>query len=257
MADEEKKEEEAGAGEEAPKKSKKPLFLGGGIVGLVAAAYIVSMVALPGESTPPPFDGPFIVQLTDGDVQVNLKGNNGSRYLVMSLRAEYFGYDETYVTTRVADAVYQANMVDALIGLGRQRTMADVEDAVGEETLKEEIREAVDPLLFPIHVGNAAEYLKPHAESGVGPGRSIERSTMRGGFQEHVISVNAIKGEIKLDEGELQTFDGTEDDFMLVNQNGLTVFVDLTGVPEDFVGELNVGTFGRVRKILNTKFLTQ
>ena len=245
--------EEAG---EAP-KSKKGLVLGGGIVGVIALAGIVSMVALPGRSEPPPFDGPFVTPLSAGDVQVNLKGSEGRRYLVMSVSAEYEGYDEAYAQARIADAVYITKQNHALISLGRQKTMADVADKLGEEAFCEEVREAIGPLLFPIHVGNEEHHAKQNEESGLAPGRSIQSSTMRGGYRAHVIRIDAPKGTAALDEGPLTDFDGSEVDLELVNENGLTVFVDTTGVEPEFVGEVHVGAFGRVRAILFQKFITQ
>ncbi len=257
MTEEEKTDEQAGGAEKAPKKGKKPLFLGGGIVGLVASAYIVSMVALPGDEKALPFTGPFIIELTPENVQVNLKGNNGQRYLVMRLQAKYTAYDEIYTQTRFANLVYQAEMVNLLISHGRQKTMTDVEDEAGEEIFFSEVLEAAGPLLFPIHVGNEDNYLEPHKGSGIRPGHSIEESTMRGGFKAHVIKINDLKGEISLDDGPVREFDRTESDFMLETQNGLTVFVDLTELKSEYVGEVNVGCFGHVQQILTSKFLFQ
>jgi len=244
--------------EAAPSTGKKKgLLLGGGTIGLIAAAYIVSMVALPQEVKTPPFDGPFVTTLSPGDIQVNLKGDGGRRYLVMALQAKYVGYDELYLQQRVADPVYQADMIDALIGISRQKTMDDVEDALGQENLKEEFREAVDPLLFPIHVGNPLSFYKPHEESGIAPGRSIDNADMRGGFHAHLIHVDGVKDAISLDDGPVVSFDGSESNLMLENASGLTVYVDLTGMTEDWSGELNVGTFGTVKEIKFSKFITQ
>jgi len=256
MADQ-NREPEGVQGEHPRKGKKKGLLLGGGTIGLIAAAYIVSMVALPVETKTPPFDGPFVTTLSQADIQVNLKGDGGRRYLVMSLQAKYLGYDELYLKQRVADPVYQADMIDALIGVSRQKSMEDVEDALGQESLKEEIREAVDPLLFPIHVGNALSFYKPHEESGIAAGRSIDHASMRGGFHAHVIKVDGLKDEISLDDGPVVDFDGSEADLLLENASGLTVYVDLTGMPEDWSGELNVGTFGTVKEIKFSKFITQ
>lgn len=258
MADDEKTEasEETAEEEQAP-KSKKGIVMGGGIVGLIAAAYIVSMVALPGASKPPPFDGPFITELSAGEVQVNLKGAEGRRYLVMSLKAEYEGYDEAYVAGRVVDPVYMAKLDHALISIGRQKTMEDVSDSVGEETFVEEVRVAVDPLLFPVHVGNPSSFLQGDGTSGLGPGRSAERSTMRGGYKAHAVHIDALKGTIALDDGPVVDFDHTEQDLMLSDASGLNVYVDTTEVDVEFVGDVNVGTFGRVRAIHFNKFITQ
>ncbi|HED67082.1 MAG TPA: flagellar basal body-associated FliL family protein [Planctomycetes bacterium] len=257
MAEETKQEAEEAQEETEKKGSKKGLVLGGGIIGLIAAAYVVVMVAMPSPKVAPPFDGPFVIPLSAEDLQVNLRGDNGRRYLVMNLQATYMGYDETYVQARVADPVYQADLIDALIGVARQKTMSDVEDLVGQETFKEEIQEVVNPLLFPIHIGNETNHVKPDEESGIGPGLSIDDATMRGGFKAHAIHVDFPKAEISLDDGPKVSFDRTEDDLMLESDTGLTIFVDLTGLKDDFSGDVQVGVFGRITSIKFAKFLTQ
>ena len=77
MADEEEAKEETteDGAEEAPKKSKKGIFLGGGVLGLVATAYIMSMMAVPSEPEPVPFNGPFVIGLSQAapDLRVNLE----------------------------------------------------------------------------------------------------------------------------------------------------------------------------------------
>jgi len=256
MAEDNKKDAKASA-DAAPPKSRKGLVLGGGIAGLVAAAYIVAMVALPGDTKPPEFGGPYITPLSSGEVQVNLKGEQGRRYLVMTLKAEYEGYGEAYVARRVADPIYQAVMLDALIGIGRQKTREDLDDVVGEESFKAEIQEVIEPILFPVHVANPDSATQYDEDSGVGPGRSVERSTMRGGFKAHWLHVDRQKGKISLDDGKPIEIDGSEADLMVTNQNGLSVWVDLTHTEPDYVGDVHVGTFGRIRKIHRGKFITQ
>jgi flagellar basal body-associated protein FliL len=260
MAEEEKTETEVVADSEEqqqPMGRKKGLALGGGIVGLIASAYIVSMVALPGAPDTAPFEGPFITGLSEADIQVNLKGDGGRRYMVMTLQAEYDAYEEAYVKTRVADLVYQAKLSDILISLGRQKTKEDISDRIGEESFKAEIQEAVETLVFPVHVGNPTDFNKEHEESGLAPGYSIGMSTMLGGFRLHTLHVNAPKGTIKLDEGPTLPFDGHETDLPVADAEGRVVYVDVTRVKEDFVGEVPVGRFGQIRSILFGKFLVQ
>ncbi len=257
MADDKKTDETKAQDDAAPRKSKKGLAMGGGIASLIAAAYIVAMVALPGETKAPPFGGPYITPLANGEVQVNLKGEQGRRYLVMTLKAEYEGYDEAYVAARVADPIYEAVMLDALIGIGRQKTREDLDDVVGEETFKAEILDVIEPILFPVHVGNAVRATKSDDVSGIGPGLSAERSTMRGGYKSHVLHVDGPKGKISLDDGPLIDMDGTETDLMVPDANGLHVYVDVSRSDPEFVGEVHTGTFGRIRKIHRGKFITQ
>jgi len=257
MADEKEKEPQDTQEETTPKAKKKGLLMGGGVVGLIAAAYMVVMIAMPGEKLIPPFDGPFVIPLSAADIQVNLRGDNGRRYLVMNLQATYMGYDESYVQDRVLDPVYQADLIDALIGIGRQKAMSDVEDLVGQEAFKEEIRDVINPLLFPIHIGNPTNHVKPDETSGIAAGLSIETSTMRGGFQAHAIHVDSPKSEIWMDEGPKVSFDGSEDDLMLESDTGLTLFVDLTGLKVDFSGDVQAGVFGQVKSIKFARFITQ
>ena len=261
MAKDKKNEKDAKkAGAEEPKeggKSKrKPLILGGGMLGLIAAAYIGAMVALPSDGTPPPFEGPFLADLSNGDIQVNLRGD-ARRFLVMTLRAEYEGYDQEYVAARTADPVYQAKLQDVLIGLARQKTREEMEDEIGLETFLVEVHEAVDPLIFPVHVGNSIAHTKAHEDSGLAPGESIEDSTMRGGFKAHVVHVDQLKGTLALDDGPSVSFDGSETDLELASAHGMTLYVDTTGVKEGYRGDVEVGTFGRVLSILKGRFLIQ
>lgn len=261
MAEQEEKKEaqEPQDGEQPtnPKK-KKGLFLGGGIVGLVAAAYALSLAALPSAQKDMPFEGPFAVELTTaGEVQVNLKGDGAKRYMVMTLQAEYDAYDQAYAGQRVSDPLYQAKLRDVLIGLGRQKTKDDLDDQVGLETFKVQLRDAVDPLVFPLHIGNAEDHRRAHEASGLLPGRSADLTTMRGGFRGHVLHVDANKQTIALDEGSLTQFDGTEVDLLVESERGQVVYVDVSGLTPDFVGDVPVGTFGRVRSILFGKFLVQ
>ena len=86
----------AESGNPGSRRSKKGIFLGGGVLGLIAAAYGVSLVALPNKPHDMPFKGPWVTSLTAGEVQVNLKGESSKRYMVVSLRAEYDAYDDEY-----------------------------------------------------------------------------------------------------------------------------------------------------------------
>ena len=263
MADEEEKKENeegaADAGEEAsPKKGKKKsLFLGGGMVALIALAYVLSMMAVPKAPEATPFGGPYVIVLTAEDIHVNLAGDGAKRYLAMMVKAEYDGYDEVYAAARVADPLYQAKLKDLLISLGRQKRKEDIEDALGEEAFKEEMRESVDPLLFPIHVGNELSHAQADELSGLRPGSSSRFATMRGGFKSHKLLVDAENKTIALDGGEAVSFEGNEVNLEIQNENQLNVFVDVTGLNPEFSGEVAVGTFGHLRDVLFDKFIVQ
>lgn len=258
--EEPKEEPEAGAegeeGGETPKKSKRPLVLGGGVVGLIALAFILSQVAVPkGPQKAPPFQGPYVIDVAEGDVQVNLDG--GKRYLVMQLKAQYDAYDEAYAAARVVDPLYMAMLNDALIRLGRKKSSEELNDQVGEEVFTAEIRDAIDPLLFPLHVGNESDANLGHPESGLAPGRTAHHSTMRGGFKAHVLHVDAPNKTIRLDEGPETPFEGTEDNLAVEDARGQRVYLDVTALDPEFVGEVNIGTFGSIDKILFSRLLVQ
>lgn len=258
MADDKKKENQAtDEGQKQSRRGRKGLLLGGGVLGLVAAAYAVSLVAVPANSGRARFAGPFVITLSPEDVQVNLSGDGGKRFLVVTLQAEYDAYEELYATKRVADPLYQAKLKDALIRIGRQKTKQDLDNSVGEDVFKAEVRDAVGPLLFPIHIGNPQDAGAAHEESGLAPGRSMSKSTMREGFFGHAITLDARKGVIRLDEGPPVQYQGSETDLELVNEKGGLVYVDVSGVKEEFVGNVPVGTFGTIRGIYFGKLLVQ
>jgi len=255
---EESSEEAVGEGEDTPKKSKKPLFLGGGIVGLIGLAFILAQMAVPkGSDKAPPFDGPFVIAVVEGDVQVNLAKGGGKHFLVLQFQAEYDAYDEAYAAARVVDPLYQAKLNDALIRLGRKKSKVDLDDQVGEEVFTAEIRDAVGPLIFPLHVGNEQSHRIAHEKSGLRPGRSAVRSTMRGGFKAHSLHVDAPNKTVRLDEGPVTSFQGTEADLIVEDARGQCIYLDVSELVPEFVGEIGVGTFGRVEKILFSRLLVQ
>jgi len=248
--------------EGASKPKRKGMVLGGGIVGLVGIAYVLSLVALPGEPHgDTPFDGPFVVRLAqlekDGRVQANLADSGGRRFIAMSLKAEYLAYGESYAVSRTADPVYQAMEKDALIATARQKRVEDFDTPIGEEIFKQELRDAIDPLLFPVHVGNETRPNMPDERSGLQPGRSSRRSTMRGGFHSHHLTLDGRAMTLRLDEGPTVKFEGGESDLMVENESGQYVYVDVTGFDPAFEGAVPVGTFGRIRNILFDSFLVQ
>jgi flagellar basal body-associated protein FliL len=256
MAENENQDPE-GVGEGEPKpKSRAPKLLGG-VVGLVALAYAVSLMALPKAEKKLNFDGPFVAAVTEEKISVNLAGDSGKRYLAMELKAEFDAYDEDYVWKRVADPLYQAQLQDALIRVSSQKTKNEITDRVGKDVFAQEIRDAVSPLLFPVHVGNEMDAHKAHEESGLRTGPSMRNSTLRGGFHSHVLHVDVPGRTLRLDEGPETAFRGDETDFVVGDGAGSRIYLDLTMVQPDFQGEVKVGTFGSIRDIYFARFLIQ
>jgi len=52
-------------------------------------------------------------------------------------------------------------------------------------------------------------------------------------------------------------FDGDETDLEVPTADETVLFLDVTGVEEDFLGEVQVGVMGRVRRILWNEVLIQ
>ena len=61
---------------------------------------------------------------------------------------------------------------------------------------------------------------------GLDEGTSASKDTIMG---DHTLNANGPAGTIQLDSGEVLTFDGTETDLKLTNENGAVVYVDASG----------------------------
>ncbi|MEW6073121.1 MAG: flagellar basal body-associated FliL family protein [Planctomycetota bacterium] len=235
---------------------RKGIALGGGIVGLVATAYLLFLMAVPGSRSNRPFQGPFLVPLTPEKVTVNLLGGSKD-YLVMTVNAEYLAYDEGHVTGRVEDPLYQARQKDALLTLSSSKSKQELNDTTGKEVFRAMIRETLNPLLFPILIGRASDPANPDPRSGLKPGTSTGRATMREGMESHVLHVDAHRRTIALDSGPAVEFAGTETDLLLADAAGRTVYVDVTALDPGFVGEVPIGTLGEIHQIFFGDFISQ
>jgi flagellar basal body-associated protein FliL len=262
MAEAEKNPEEAERAAVPGPGKRKSLFMGGGVVGLVALAWALSLVAVPeGAShrrTAPDIKGPFMADISpSAGFQVNLAGDGGKHYLSMNLKVEVDAFEESYATARATEPLYQAKLTDAVLRTASQKTKGELDSAVGREVFRDELRLALDPVLFPVHVGDEKRVEGRHEISGLRPGLSIASSTMRGFFYEHRLRLNAAAGTIALDDGRDTPFRGDESDLFVADARGKGVFLDLSGVRDDFVGEVRIGTFGRVRNVYFNTLLTQ
>ena len=250
---------EKGAGP-AP-RSKQPLILGGGAGGLLALAFVLALVAVPKKHPAEEqhaIEGPFVADISpQAGFQVNLAGKGGKHYLAMSIRAEVDAFEEAYAAALTADALHQARMTDAVLKVVSRKTKEDMDDPAGKDLLREELRVTLEPVLFPVHVGNEADASARHGESGLRPGSSMARATMRGLYYEHELELDAEKRTLKLDDGPLVAFEGEEADLPVEDGEGRTVYLDVTCVQPGFRGTLHVGVMGRVRNIYFSSFLTQ
>lgn len=269
MANEEKQSAEGsatpaeGAGAaSAPRTSgkQKGMFLGGGVVGLIALAWALSLVAVPSthRGVEHRIAGPFVVEVSpSAGFQVNLAGDGGKHYLALKLNAEVDAFQETYAGARASQPLYQAKLTDAVLRTAAQKTKGELDHAVGREVFREELRLALDPVLFPVHVGDERAPENAHEKSGLRAGRSSSRASMHGLFYEHGLHVDAARKSIRLDDGREVAFLGDETDLFVADARGKGVYVDVSALHADFVGEVPVGTFGRVRNVYFNTFLTQ
>jgi hypothetical protein len=274
-----KKEAEPESGKpaegEAAKKSRTPVFLGGGALAMVALGYILSLMAVPARQSPrPELEGPFVISLSKGDIQVNLAGEGNKRYLVMKLQAEYFAYDEAYVAGRlgiasghadgghggeapVEDPIYSAQLKNALLKLGSTKTRDQVTDPVLIDGFLVDVRDVVDPILFPIYVGDSHS---PHAgdkASGLKVGDSSSEADFRGLLHEHTLEVDGPKNQIRLDDGPWIQYGGRERDLLVTSKSGEKAYVNVTELTPGFSGSVAIGVPGRVRAIYRESLLVQ
>lgn len=253
---------------EAP-PSKAKLWIAGAAIACVAGA-AAAFAVMPKHPDPKPeLEGPFVAKLSKEDVQVNLAGENGKRYLVLGLNAEYFAYDESFVAARlgnaaagaatpgVEDPLYTAMLKDLLVRMASRKTREHVEDPVQMEAFLMEIRAQVEPLLFPVCIGDSVGPQHADTESGLRVGESIMDSTMRGMLHDHHLEVSAPTKTVKLDKGQPIAFTGDERDLKLADENGQFLFVNVTGLDPKFVGNVQIGVAGHVRRIYRGQLLMQ
>jgi hypothetical protein len=272
MADkhENKGGKDAAAATPAAPKSKALLFGVGGVLGVLALAFVASLMAVPKKAHLPRLEGPFVAKLSKADVQANLAGAGGKRYVAMLLQAEYYAYSEGYVQGRLGggggdghggggaeDPLYLAMLKDALLTVAGTKTPEQIVDPALVDAFLEEIREAVDPVLFPVYVGDAMSPHQPDPKSGLKVGEDYSRSTMRGLLHEHALKVDSAARTIALDGGTTIPFTDHDRNLKVISQSGEYVFVDCTGFKPAFSGNVPVGVPGRVRRIFKDNLLVQ
>ncbi len=258
MAKENKEPEDGADGEAEPKKSKKGLSLGGGMVALVGVAYFGATMGTPSLDPVPQYQGPYVLSLTgEESLQVNLAVTEGNKYLVMKLNVEYDCYDPAYFELRNADDEglhFNALIYDRMLEVAGTKTPEMVSNEASRKALWLELRDALDPICFPIHIGDTNNPYTKDSESGVKPGDSTLLSDLRGRFEDHLLYVDAPAKTLRLDEGESVGYNGVEIDLLVENQDGKSIYVNVSEVNSDYVGELRVGVKGRLRRVLVEKF---
>ncbi len=243
-----------------PKRSKRGLILTSSILCVIATAATTAFLGVPTETS---WDySRFVVPLKAEPFEVNLADEGRRRYLVMDLIVDVRSYDEEATRAWVADPICVSYLDHAVNSVGSAATMDEVYDITGPDGMQgklfmEQIRKSVERVLFSVQCGDAPNPMTKDSLSGLAPGISNRKATLRGPLSEHSIQLDCISHTIQFDDGEVCTFDGTEDDFHLTNAAGDSIYVDLTGVELDFIGSVPVGVSGRILSVLKRKFVVQ
>ena len=257
MADEEKTEQTTDdAAPEGGGKKKKVMVIGGAVAAL-ALAFVGALMAVPSKSEQPELKGPFVAPLTTDKVRVNLAGNSSKRILLLEMNVKYKAYDSAYFDARAADPVYLAELKAALLRIAATKTLEDVTLPDRVPAFEEEMRVAVERLLFPIHVGDSKLPLDADGASGLAPSEKMERSRFRGLWTEHAIHVDAPKGLLRVDDGPEVQFDGTEVDLAVPTGPETFVYLDVTKLDPTFQGSVALGNHGRVMRLLGNDWIIQ
>ncbi|MEO0652374.1 MAG: flagellar basal body-associated FliL family protein [Planctomycetota bacterium] len=236
--------------EGAGKSKKKLIGIVGGALGIVILAFVTTQAMAPKPPEYKQFAGDYVTPVTPTKITTNLRGGGGKRFLAVQMQANFEAYDEVYITERVADPVYMARIKDAVLAVSSRRTVDEVSDDTMRSILREELRRAVGPIMFPVHVGDAALPTELDSDSGIGPGDSLYASTYRTPLYDGKLFVDAPSGTLRLDDGAEYRFTGEETDLRVEDGAGKYVFLDLTELDPEFRGQVMIGTHGRVRELL-------
>ena len=243
---------------EAPeKKSGGGLKLLGGVVGLIGVGASLALMAVPSKEQDHPFKGPYYLPLFEEEFVSNVADDHFTRFLKTSPAVEAFAYDETYTTQRAGDLLYQSWLQNDLGMLLRSMSLEEVYGGTEGQLFAQRVRRTVEPILFPVHIGTTLAHLDRDEESGLRPGDSYRRATFRGRFHDHVLKVDAVGSTLQLDEGEPVPFSGDEVDLFVPDQTGEGIYVDVSTIEPDVVGEVPVGIHGRVRQVFLTQNIAQ
>ena len=159
--DSEEQEPKEDESSEQPKKNRGPLKLLLGVMTLVALGVIGAVFAIPKKAAPKAFKGPFHSVVSDAKIAVNLRDNSGKRYLQINGEVLYFAYDGSYMNQRQNDPFYKSMLINAINRISSDKYMDDVHSGARREQFIEELREGIEPIAFPVHIGNTHAAVRP------------------------------------------------------------------------------------------------
>jgi len=255
MADEE--EVQTDEPETGAKKGKGPLVIVGVIFALIAAGAGAAFLAVPSEEPVRRFSGPYHYSLFEEKFNTNLRDNDQRRYLQTLLDCMYIAYDETYLPARAQDPLYDPIMRDVVGRIISTKTLVETYQGAAREAFLEELRAGLNPVLFPVHIGETVLPMDRDLVSGLRPGVSFTKATFRGGLHSHILVVDAVEQTLQIDDGDVISFKGTEEDLKLSTASGDILFVDVTEIEPKFQGEVKVGVHGRIRQLFARELIAQ
>jgi flagellar basal body-associated protein FliL len=259
MAEEPVDPQESAEGGESPSGGKKrKLLLGGGAVAVMAFGGIAAMMAIPSrEAEARRLAGPYSIALFDEEFTCNIAEPGHSRFLRFSPQAAYFAYEPTYLQERSLDELYAPALRNTVLQISSRKTVDEIYGDTNENTFMAELRDALDPVLFPVHIGRTKLPWDFDEATGLRPGLSSDLSTFRGEFDEHVLNIDEPAGEMWIDEGPRTSFEPGDYDVRVIDADGRVVFIDTSNLEEGFQGHVNIGVRGRIRTILPGELLIQ
>lgn len=261
MADEEVKAQDGapeGAGEGQEKGGGKgSAKLLGGILGLVAVGGSLAFMAIPAKEKAHRFEGPFLYEPFKEPITVTVRDDSRNRYVKVLFHCEYVAYEPTYLASREKDVFFLSYLRSKIGAITSDKHVEAVVGGQTREVFAEELRHAIDPIFFPVHIGNTAMPLDENEPTGLQLGSSYMDATFRGKLEDHVLHFNGPARTVRIDEGPENTFNGDEDDLRVETSAGTTVFLDVTHCNTEFVGQVQIGVHGKLRKILIVEDIAQ
>jgi flagellar basal body-associated protein FliL len=246
-----------GSSEEAGAKRPKKLMLAGGVASVMASAGIAAMLAIPSRTTTLNYAGPFSHILFEEQFTCNIEEDGHTRFLQMKPVAKVMAYDSDYMEIRTEDELYAPEVENAVFSVASTKTLEEIYGDINKSTFSEELRDALDPVLFPVHIGDSRLPWDIDSGSGLRPGLSSDKNSFRGRFHEHALHVNAVGRELWIDDGPKTPFDEGGLDVRIVSSEGDVIFVDTSGLEEGFVGKVKLGVKGQIKSILPIGLTTQ
>lgn len=263
MAEEQKQEQgdEAVAEESKPQGKGKLIKIGAAFGGLLVMAWIAATMAIPGKDVHPRFGAPFTVPMmldAEAKIPVNLDENNKTRFLQMNFNLFVSCYEDSYVKARQLDPNYEPFLRSRLIAVATSKKIDEVLGGpAAMAAFLEEVRDHIDPIMFPVHVGNTKNPLAAEEESGLMPGSMMDRASFRGRFHDYTLSIDAPKKTLSISDGPIVEFTGEETNLVVPTGTGEVLYLDVTSLEENYVGEIPIGVHGRINRVLADDLIAQ